>query len=344
VDDTDDGADISALFLLEHSVQDGHPVGSGAANVISRKLQFAAIDEAGVVTDAGIAPHLNLRPATPGEIDSVADLLAAGWLRDGLEKTVLRFAEAKLAQSHAAEVRARRLPEIDKVEREVKARLKKEINHWDSRAVALKQQEKAGKKTRLNWRNAQRRAEALAERLQRRLKMIERERLIAALPPQVRGGMVVVPRGLLHGRMQAGIADAGSGFSEDPIARRAVELKAMAAVMGSERNLGNRPEDVSAQKVGYDIASYDPRTGHLRFIEVKGRVEGADTVTITRQEVITSLHAPDAFILAIVQVGDGHVHAPCYVRGALDTREPPFEQSAIQFNLKPLLARAEAPR
>jgi hypothetical protein len=66
--------------------------------------------------------------------------------------------------------------------------------------------------------------------------------------------------------------------------------------------LGNSPKDVSAQKVGYDIASYDPKTDHLRFIEVKGRVDGADSLMITRQEVITSLHEPDKFILAIVQV------------------------------------------
>jgi len=31
------------------------------------------------------------------------------------------------------------------------------------------------------------------------------------------------------------------------------------------------------------------------------------------------------------------------VYGALDSREPPFGHSAIQFNIKSLLARAEAP-
>ena len=34
---------------------------------------------------------------------------------------------------------------------------------------------------------------------------------------------------------------------------------------------------------------------------------------------------------------------PRYVRGALDEREPPFEQDAIQYNLKRLLERAEVP-
>ena len=117
----------------------------------------------------------------------------------------------------------------------------------------------------------------------------------------------------------------------------------MASVMAAEQRLGNVPTDVSAQKVGYDIASYDPRADQLRFIEVKGRIDGADTVMITRQEVITSLHEPDKFILAIVQIENGFAREPRYVRGGLDTREPPFEQNAIQFAIKSLLSRAVSP-
>ena len=85
-----------------------------------------------------------------------------------------------------AEVCNRRGPEIDKVEQEVKARLSSEINHWDSRAFALKEQEKAGKKTALNWRNAEQRAEDLAERLKRRLHLIAQERIMSSQPPRVR--------------------------------------------------------------------------------------------------------------------------------------------------------------
>jgi hypothetical protein len=118
----------------------------------------------------------------------------------------------------------------------------------------------------------------------------------------------------------------------------------MEAVMKAERALGNQPSDVSAQKLGYDIASYDPRTGHLRFIEVKGRIDGADTVMLTRQEIITSLHEPQKYILAIVQIEGGFAHAPRYVRGALSDHEPSFEHTAIQFHLKRLLERAEQPR
>ena len=346
VDDTDDGNTVSALFLLEHSVQDGRPTSSGKPNIISQKLQFTAIDPSGQAANAGIAPHLNLRPATPHEIQAVEDRLNGDWLRSDLEKNVMRFATVTLARTHVEEVRNRRGPEIDKVEQEVKARLGSEINHWDSRASALKEQEvKAGNRTGLNWRNAERRAEELAERLRRRRHLIAQERIISSQPPRVRGGMIVVPRGLLRERIPAEEGPSlGGELSGDPIARRMVEGKAMDAVMATERALGNQPEDVSAQKVGYDIASCDPATGHMRFIEVKGRFDGGDTVMITRQEVITSLHEPRKFILAIVQVKGGVPHSPRYVYGALDTREPPFEQSAIQFSLKKLLERAEEPQ
>jgi len=40
----------------------------------------------------------------------------------------------------------------------------------------------------------------------------------------------------------------------------------------------------------------------LRFIEVKGRITGADTVTITRNEILTALNRPEQWILALVEV------------------------------------------
>jgi superfamily II DNA or RNA helicase len=340
VDETDPGDGLSAVFLLEHTVQDGRITSAGKPHVISQRLQFAAINKAGQAVNAGIAPHLNLRPATAEEVGAVRDLLGEDWLTSELEKTAIRFATVDLAQGHVAEVKARRLPEIEKVEQEVRSRLKKEINYWDSRAFELKEEEKAGKKTRLNWQNAQRRAEELAERQKRRMDQLQQERFISSQPPRVRGGMVVIPRGLLDALKTPSVPNQ---FSEDPAARKAIELAAMQAVMAAERALGHAPVDVSAQKIGYDIASHDPRSGHLRFIEVKGRIDGADSVMITRQEVITSLHEPEKFILAIVSVAGGFAHEPRYVRGPLVDREPSFLETAIQFDLRRLLERAEAP-
>ena len=64
---------------------------------------------------------------------------------------------------------------------------------------------------------------------------------------------------------------------------------AMNAVTAAEKKLGYEPKDVSSLKCGYDIESRIPETGALRFIEVKGRIEGAETVTVTKNEIITAL-------------------------------------------------------
>ena len=79
----------------------------------------------------------------------------------------------------------------------------------------------------------------------------------------------------------------------------------MKMVMEAEIRLGFEPRDVSAEKCGYDIESRVPSTGKLRFIEVKGRVADATTVTVTRNEILTALNKPEDFILAVSQIENG---------------------------------------
>ena len=343
VDDTDPDEGVSAVFLLEHSVQDGRTTKVGKSHIVSQKLQFASVNADGDITNAGIAPHLNLRPAAVEEIELAKEQLGADWLSSNLDKTVTRFATIEIARSHLAEVKARRIPEIEKVEQEVKARLAKEINFWDSRAFELREQEDAGKKTRLSSQNAQRRAEGLAERLRRRQEVLEKEKFITAQPPRIKGGMVVLPRGLLEELRRVGGGDGASmDLAKNAKNRREIEIKAMEAVMAAEKSLGNKPEDVSAQKVGYDILSFDPDEEVSRFIEVKGRIAGADTIMVTRQEVITSLHEPEKYVLAVVSIDAGVAQAPRYVRNPF-SQEPEFGVTAVQVKIQTLLDRAEAP-
>ena len=78
VDDSDIGEALSVVVLLEHDVRDGRPLATGRPHIVSEKLQFAAIGPDGNSADAGIAPHLNLRPARLEEVALVDDLLAGG--------------------------------------------------------------------------------------------------------------------------------------------------------------------------------------------------------------------------------------------------------------------------
>jgi len=101
------------------------------------------------------------------------------------------------------------------------------------------------------------------------------------------------------------------------------------------------------EKLGYDIESQNhregPEKGKLRFIEVKGRVSGADTVTVTKNEILYSLNKPEDFILAIVEFLDGENHRVHYVRQPF-RREPDFGVTSVNYNLAELIAQAEAPK
>lgn len=116
----------------------------------------------------------------------------------------------------------------------------------------------------------------------------------------------------------------------------------MDRVMEVERGLGRHPRDVSAENLGYDIESAVAGDGRLLFLEVKGRVQVAATVTITKNEILTALNKPDEFILAIVTIDGDQTSEPVYVRSPF-TREPDFGVTSVNYNLNELLAKGEKP-
>lgn len=77
----------------------------------------------------------------------------------------------------------------------------------------------------------------------------------------------------------------------------------------------------------------------LCFVEVKGRIAGADTDTITRNEILTDLNWPEQFILAVVEVENGEVKSVQYLREPFKS-EPDF--SSVKFPLSTLLQGAES--
>jgi succinyl-CoA synthetase alpha subunit len=82
----------------------------------------------------------------------------------------------------------------------------------------------------------------------------------------------------------------------------------MNAVRAAEEARGCRVVDVSAQKCGWDITSYAPAVdGKLpenRHIEVKGRIQGATTITVTKNEIFESWNQGSKYHLAIVLIGE----------------------------------------
>ena len=323
-------------------MRDGRSTRSGEPRVISQRLQFIQMREHGPATDGGPAPYLDYRPITPEERALVANVITAGWLTGQVEQTAIGHAVATLVPQHLAEVKSRRLAEIDKVEREVRARLNREINYWDGRAARLREEERAGKEQRVNASNAEATAQRLVERLHARQADLERERQIGALPPVLKGAALVIPAGLLAALAPPRADASPAGLSENYASRTEVEQLAMQAVMAAERALGNVPCDVSAENKGWDIESRTHGTGHLRFIEVKGRHIDGDVVMLTKNELLAALNVADAFILAIVRVQSGFAHHPVYVRRFFQ-RELGFAETAVAFNVRELLSLGGAP-
>ena len=340
VDDRDAGTEPRVLFSIEHSLQDGNTTRSGDRQVISKRVLYVELNADRVARHLHYAPYLDYRPLDDGEptVDELLDRPECEWIDRSLEQEAQAYAVANVVPEHLKEVRDARLELLAKTEAAVKARLTKEINHWDHRAERLKQAEEAGKTgARLNSGEARRRADTLQGRLQKRFEELRRDRQISPRPPLVLGGLLVVPRGLIDA-MTEGSKPAITGVDRQTAAAEARRL-----VMETESGLGFRPADREVEKLGYDIESRDPATGKLRFIEVKGRRSDAQTVTVTRNEILYSLNKPDDFILAIV-LFDGSDHPPVrYVRQPFQ-REPDFGAASVNYSLRDLLANAEDPR
>jgi hypothetical protein len=339
VDDRDFSLAPRVLFYLEHAIQDSGVVRSGERRVISKRILYVEVDKGGAGRNMNYAPYLDYRPLAEGEpdLETLLKRPEFNWIGRELEKTALEYAIEHVVPEHLADVRTRKLSLLDKTEAAVKDRLTKEISYWDHRAEQLKLQEQAGRpNARLNSGEARKRADALQGRLEKRFQEIRQERQISPLPPVVLGGVLVVPLGLI-----AAITGhpALEEASRDTLASAA---RARQIVMDVEQKLGFEPTDREFEKLGYDIESRVPGSGKLRFIEVKGRVSGADSITVTKNEILYSLNKPDDFILGIVEFGNDGAHRVHYVRQPFQ-REPDFGVTSVNYNFVDLLARAQDP-
>ena len=343
VDERDTGMSPRVLFFLEHAIQDASVTKTGERRVVSKRLLFVEIDAQGVARHINYAPYLDYRPLAEGEptVDAILARPEAAWIGRDLENKALTYAITTVAPEHLAEVRDRKLKLLDKTEAAVKDRLTREINYWDFRAEQLKEQERAGKaNARLNSGEARKRADELQARLQKRMEEIKRERQLAPLPPVALGGVLVVPIGLIHSLHALPQATAQTAVDTQAAAARAREI-----VMEIERGLGFAPVDREFEKLGYDIESAIPGTGRLRFLEVKGRIADADTVTVTKNEILYSLNKPDDFILAMVAFGFDGSHEVRYLRRPFHEKgvTTEFAGATVNFPFARLLAEAAPP-
>ncbi len=338
VDPADEGEESHLLFLLTHEIK------SGDGQTISKRLQFVRVAPDGTATFAGWAPHLDLEPLPPADHPLLDDLLDAPWIRADQEQRALALAAATLVPEHYAEVATRRVDHVDKTLAAVHERLTKEINFWSDRWIKLKDDQEAGKEVRLNLENARRTVADLEGRLDNRKKELLAMRHVTSATPVALGGALVVPIGLMR-KLRGESTEDATTFSADAAARARIEKLAMDAVTRVEEAAGCCVVDVSAQKCGWDITSYPPaldgKQPEARHIEVKGRVKGATTVTVSKNEIFHAFNQGEKYYLAIVLINeDNTVAGPYYLQHPFK-EEPGWAVASVNFDLSELLKRGD---
>ena len=341
VDDRDPDIHPKILFYAEHSIQDASLLPSGDRRTVSKQMLYVELNATGDARHLHYAPYLDYRPLRNDEpgVDAFLARTECDWITQDLEQQVMSNLISEVVPNHAREVRERRLRWIEKTRGAVQDRLSKEINYWDNRAAQLIELEGAGRlNARLNAQEARRRADDLQGRLQRRQEELDSESKIAALPPVVLGGFIVVPAGLIAAMINRPLPVTAVARDTQAAAARAREI-----VLEVERSLGYVPVDREFERLGYDIESRDPHSEQrLRFIEVKGRISKAKTLTVTKNEILYSLNNPDHFILALVEFLEDDDYHVRYIREPFG-QKPDFGVTSVNYNFAELLERSEEP-
>jgi superfamily II DNA or RNA helicase len=288
------------LVAVTQEITDGHD----PARTISKRFDYAEITPGTTggapaphgVRAAGEARYLDYDPPDDPERAMALRLRDDPWLSSGVETVALDWAVTEGMPAELARTRETVTARVEQVRRLVKQRLTHEINYWDMRHAELLEAEAAGRQFKTKPETAYARARDLERRLERRLADLALDEELIAKPPVVSGGALVVPQGLLD-KLLGRVPDLSRIARDTALAER----RAVDAVLAAERRLGRYPEEMPHSNPGYDIRS---RTAddHIVFIEVKGRVEGAEEFWVTRTEALTGKNAATGFRLALVTV------------------------------------------
>ena len=318
---------LRALVQIEHLIKDG------TGRDVSTRYWTVELPLGGEPEETGAARHHDLRPINDDERSLVASLLEQSPIDSMLSDQARRFAITDLCGPHLDEIRRATGHRVGKVRSAVEQRLQARIRYWD--AYRFKANARQNQRTRskggFTAGHARNFADELAARLEQRSLELDRELQLSSRPPDIVGGAIVVPQPLLD-RLAAPSQKAPTVHARDvaEVDRRAVD-----AVLETERSLGREPKEMPHNNEGYDIESRQPDTGDLYFIEVKGRIEGAETVTISRSQIIHSQNSPDRFILAVVKVPEDRSAKPTvrYVRRPFEGVEVSYRRYSINFPL-----------
>ena len=274
----------------------------GNRRVVSKRFSFVELRADGSVVDAGPAPHLDLQSPPSSATDAIERAQEHSWISTGLADRAMAWAAGAAQPAHLSEVRERLLPTIEKTRESVRTRLVSQINYLDGEAARLREIQAAGKAGAKRNRQSPDRLASRARELEHRLAFrtddLARDAALTARPPTLTAVMLVIPAGMVGGT----VADHARDTT-------VTDQRAVRAVLAAEIALGRVPAEMPHNNPGYDILSVpQPDANGVRgpsvFIEVKGRVEGADHFHVSYNQVMAGRNTPGENRLALVSVSD----------------------------------------
>lgn len=299
------------MYTVEQKIQ----TAAAEPATLSHHFDYPQVTSNGKVTVSQTPPYLDYDRPHADEASQIEAIVASDWAKKNHEKLIRAQAFRHGLQPRINEVKARLDIEAARTRAQVKERLLAEINHWDREHNRLDALERTGTIGRLRADTALARSRQLEDRLTRRMAELDAAADVAAASAIVRGLALVVPSSIINP-----VSAEPQKFARnvEEVERRAVEL-----TMAAERALGRSPEEMARNNPGYDIRSTDGE-GRVFYIEVKGRIEGSDTFTITTNEVNFAQTQGERHMLALVSVSPARsTHDQIrYVTGAFDHMEP----------------------
>ena len=252
----------------------------GLGNVIHERLFTVESTGEGSpsLREADILGNLSPAPA-PHDPPSVATVsYPDGWLH---EHALMPFIE---------EVRAERLDQVDRVAEHVELSLTEVLQRLDDEiGRAAEEVERgvkgaAGRLARVETRHAE-----VAARRERRRNELKRQRAVTLQGVERLASALVLPH----------------PERESPQVRRLrpnpeTEMTAMRVAMAYEAARGCKVTDVHEKNLGYDITSFNPESGELRLIEIKGLAAREGTILLTPNERRVAEDRRDCYWLYVV--------------------------------------------
>ena len=252
----------------------------GLGHVIHERLFTVELSEGGEpsLREPDILGNLN-PAATPGSLTPIVSLPeATAWLN---ENAFTPFID---------EVRAERLPEVERVADHVELSLTEVLLRTDQeigRATEDVANQVIGAEGRLVQAEA-RHDEAMARR-ERRRRELSQQRALTLQGVDRLTSVLVLP----HPESEA----------EDVRRLRPsveTEMTAMRVVMEYEAAQERQVTDVHEKNLGYDVTSLDMKSGQLRLIEVKGLAAASGTILLTPNERRVAEDRRDCYWLYVV--------------------------------------------